>query len=283
MKRTIVLTLSLLGLAVLGRHARAVVAEEKSPAVVNLDIKEAGGEDALATLLKINHAKHALDASAQTELKDTKVTASFKGVEFERAVTMLSNALGLTHDKKENTFHFRAADPGSKRVVVTADSNRAGKSGGTARITVTKGSGDSRSFSFSLEGDRTLLNLPALPHLKDRLEQHLPRVQIEPRIYSRLNMLGGKSVTCPHCQKKATIQAPMVLAPQTCSKCNRNLQREFKFCPWDGNKLPGAESAEPRFCPYCGKTLGEAAKKSDEAAESAQSSATKPRIIVIGA
>jgi hypothetical protein len=63
--------------------------------------------------------------------------------------------------------------------------------------------------------------------------------------------------TCPHCHEQATVvrshEAP------SCPECGRQFQTDWKVCPFDGAKRP-ANTGEWKFCPVCGKSLGEQRK-----------------------
>lgn len=272
MKRSIVVITVLLGVNVVGFATRSR-AEEKPGPMVSLEMKDVGGEDALAQLLKAGNAKHSLDESAKKSLKDTKVTASFKEVEFNHAVDALANALELSLDKKSGDYLFKADAQNRRRVIVSRAEAAKGKSSGTITIKVTRGDGNERSFAFSFGDDGKLFG----PHrfMLRELEKIKPNVftYVTPNLEGlgsrRLTLLGSKEYTCQHCKKTSRIQTQLPATPQKCTKCQRTLQREFKFCPFDGTALPAAAGAdEPKYCPYCGKEMGQQEKKSGSTAES---------------
>jgi hypothetical protein len=64
--------------------------------------------------------------------------------------------------------------------------------------------------------------------------------------------LTRSTFTCPHCKGRATVLRS-VQQPK-CTKCERQFQPGWQFCPDDGTKRPAAAS-DWKFCPMCGKRV----------------------------
>lgn len=89
--------------------------------------------------------------------------------------------------------------------------------------------------AISIIGDRVMLN---------RMPEFFT--------FNSLQREERSTFTCPHCKSQTTMVR--VQQQPKCTKCSRVFEKDWQYCPTDGNRRPAAP-ADWRYCPSCGKEV----------------------------
>lgn len=190
---------------------------------VDVEIKNEPVREALKTVLGQVKQDYVVDDDVPN---DVRITIIAKNVRLRTALSLIAEAAGIGWRKE--------LDGGKTRL-------RFGKA-----IKAWDGIGSMLGFS-----------MPEIRSLRD------VQVQLEPLregvVWRALTGTEERStVVCPHCKAQITRVGPR--ENPKCPKCSVEFKPGWKVCPFDGTKRPEVQG-DWKYCPVCGKSLGEKAKE----------------------
>jgi hypothetical protein len=187
---------------------------------VTIEVKEAPVAEAFDQLFRAAGENFVLMPGAPTE---QRLTLRLVDVPFEKALSFLCEVAGLKWERKDGTYLISPAPrppvpPSIPIMPPFGVPPGVGAMGGVGLPGVTVLSGEAIEKLLAFRFLDELLKLGSPPEVR----------------------VG--EIRCPKCRNFIRLQCP---------KCKRPVSQNWRFCPYDGTKLPPA----PEKCPKCGAPL----------------------------
>jgi len=187
---------------------------------VTIEVKEAPVAEAFDQLFRAAGENFVLMPGVPSE---QRLTLRLVDVPFEKALSFLCDVAGLKWERKDGTYLISPiprppAPPGIPMPPFGAPTGIGAMGGMVLRVPVPE----------AAEAARKLLEF----RFPEGLLLH-PPIAVE---------VISPAVRCPKCRHLIRLQCP---------QCKRSVSQNWRFCPYDGTKLPPA----PEKCPKCGAPL----------------------------
>jgi hypothetical protein len=187
---------------------------------VTIEVKEAPVAEAFDQLFRAAGENFVLMPGVPSE---QRLTLRLVDVPFEKALSFLCEVAGLKWERKDGTYLISPiprppAPPGIPMPPFGVPPG-VGAMGGAV--------------------------LPGVPILSGEAMEKLLQFRFLDELLSRLVFppeIGLGGIRCPKCRNFIRLQCP---------QCKRSVSPDWRFCPYDGTKLPPA----PEKCPKCGAPL----------------------------